>query len=386
MNRRELHIHIIAFDIPWPADYGGVIDIFHKIRLLSAQGIRIHLHCFRYGERQPAAELLHYCEEVRYYERQTGPPAFFSLTPYIIKSRMSRALEQVLLRDRYPILCEGIHTCGILKNKRLQGRKILFRPSNVEHDYYRGLAAQERNLFRKIFFLTEACKLKWWERHLAKVSVILPVSDKDQAWFSRRFPLVPAHLIYSFTPYDEVDILPGRGSYALFHGKLSVQDNAAVADYLIREVVPHTSLPVIIAGMDPPQWLRELAARTKGVTLRANPGEEEMERLIREAHVHLMLTFQASGIKLKLLLSLFRGRYIVVNAPMLTSQGLEECVILTTDGKDLAGKLEELKERGFTDEEVEKRNRCLPSGYRNAHKTILLLSVIDAMSEGPASS
>ncbi len=376
MSASPPHLHIIAFDIPWPPDYGGVIDIFHKIRLLSAAGVRIHLHCFRYGDRQPAGELFRYCEEVLYYERQTGLPAFLSLTPYIIKSRTSHLLEQRLLRDRYPILCEGIHTCGILRNKRLRSRRIIFRPSNVEHVYYRGLARQEKHIFKKLFFFSEAFKLKRWERHLAKVSVILPVSDNDREWFSHRFPGVPVRMIYSFTPYDKVDVPAGRGAYALFHGKLSVQDNAAVAAFLIDEVAPRTALPLIIAGLNPPLWLGKKAEAAEGVTLIVSPEEEEMEKLIREAHAHLMLTFQASGIKLKLLLSLFRGRYIVVNGPMMTSAGLEECVIRADSGGEIAALLEDLKEKEFTQEEVERRKKCIPEAYYNKVKTEELKELI----------
>ena len=28
-------IHIITFDIPYPANYGGVIDVFYKIKALK---------------------------------------------------------------------------------------------------------------------------------------------------------------------------------------------------------------------------------------------------------------------------------------------------------------------------------------------------------------
>ena len=379
MTDNPLHLHIIAFDIPWPADYGGVIHIFHKVRLLAAAGVHIHLHCFRYGDRQPADELLRYCDEVRYYERRTGLPSFLSFTPYIIRSRKNRLLEQVLLRDRYPILCEGIHTCAILINKKLQRRRILFRPSNIEHEYYRALAAREKNLFKKFFFLTEAFKLKRWERHLEKASVILPVSDNDLAWFEKRFPAVPSRLIYSFTPYDEVEVLTGRGEYALFHGKLSVQDNAAVAAFLADEVAPHTSLSLVVAGMDPPAWLRKKIGAAKGITLVENPDDGEMGRLIREAQVQLMLTFQASGIKLKLLLSLFRGRYIVVNTPMLTSAGLEGCVEQADEGPAIAAVLERVKGRAWTDKEVEERKKCIPAAYYNREKTKSMVEEIEKL-------
>ncbi|MCX6283192.1 MAG: mannosyltransferase, partial [Bacteroidetes bacterium] len=42
----EQHLHIVSFDIPYPPDYGGVIDVYYKIKTLSEAGVKIHLHCF----------------------------------------------------------------------------------------------------------------------------------------------------------------------------------------------------------------------------------------------------------------------------------------------------------------------------------------------------
>ena len=44
----DKHLHIISFDIPYPPNYGGVIDVYYKIRTLHKLGIKIHLHCFEY--------------------------------------------------------------------------------------------------------------------------------------------------------------------------------------------------------------------------------------------------------------------------------------------------------------------------------------------------
>ena len=44
-----MRIHIISFDVPLPANYGGVIDVFYKIKALHKAGIKIKLHCFYYG-------------------------------------------------------------------------------------------------------------------------------------------------------------------------------------------------------------------------------------------------------------------------------------------------------------------------------------------------
>ena len=47
-------IHIIAFDLPFPPDYGGATDIFHKIRSLHDLGVEITLHVFLYKGKMPA--------------------------------------------------------------------------------------------------------------------------------------------------------------------------------------------------------------------------------------------------------------------------------------------------------------------------------------------
>ena len=52
----DQHVHIISLDVPFPADYGGVIDIFYKIKWLHKAGVKIHLHCFSNG-RPPQDEL-----------------------------------------------------------------------------------------------------------------------------------------------------------------------------------------------------------------------------------------------------------------------------------------------------------------------------------------
>jgi len=36
----DLHIHIISFDIPFPANYGGVIDVFYKAKALTDSGVK----------------------------------------------------------------------------------------------------------------------------------------------------------------------------------------------------------------------------------------------------------------------------------------------------------------------------------------------------------
>jgi len=52
----DQHLHIVSFDIPYPANYGGVIDVFYKAQALTAKGVKVHLHCFEYN-REHSKEL-----------------------------------------------------------------------------------------------------------------------------------------------------------------------------------------------------------------------------------------------------------------------------------------------------------------------------------------
>ena len=71
-------LHIISFNVPFPANYGGVIDVFYKIKSLHQLGIQITLHCFKYG-RTEAKELEKYCKTVHYYKRNTSLTQQFSI-------------------------------------------------------------------------------------------------------------------------------------------------------------------------------------------------------------------------------------------------------------------------------------------------------------------
>src|SRR5690606_1545918 len=97
----SLSLHVVSFDVPFPADYGGVQDVFYKVKVLSELGVKIHLHCFAYGRKQ-APELESLCESVHYYERNTGHKGLSINLPYIVSSRINQQLINTLREDNHP--------------------------------------------------------------------------------------------------------------------------------------------------------------------------------------------------------------------------------------------------------------------------------------------
>jgi len=114
----DIHLHIVSFDVPYPANYGGVIDVFYKAKALAEHGVKVHLHCFEYGSKK-ATELEKLFYEVHYYKIYMSKRYLFNKKPFIVESRLSERLIQNLLHDDYPILMEGLHTTGLLREKKV---------------------------------------------------------------------------------------------------------------------------------------------------------------------------------------------------------------------------------------------------------------------------
>ncbi len=368
-------LHIVSFDVPYPADYGGVIDVFYKVKALSEAGVEIYLHCFQYG-REEAEILKTYCKEVWYYPRKTGLQGISLMLPYIIYSRRIKTLLQRLQQVDAPILFEGAHTTYYLNHPSLANRLKIVRNQNVEHHYYKELVAREPSVLKKLFFSLEARKLKRYELSMHKADMFLSVSKADNDFFTKAYPNIPNHYIASFHPYNDVASQPGTGTFCLYHGNLAHPENVEAALYLLEHVFPLVNMPGVIAGRKPTEEVIAACSKLSNCTLIANPGAEEMEKLITDAHIHILPTFQPTGLKLKLLYALFKGRHVIVNNQMLFGNGLEKCCTVANTPTEIATGIQQLKDQAFTTADIENRAAILAAHYNNrvnARRIVTLL-------------
>lgn len=370
-----MHLHIISFDIPYPPNYGGIIDVYYKLVALKRAGVKIHLHCYEYG-RKPAQELEQWCENVYYYPRSTGIWNSLYKRPYIVQSRRSKELINRLIQDEYPILFEGLHSCYFIDDKRLKNRKKIYSESNIEHHYYYHLFKAERNLLRKPYFLLASLKLFIYQKILKHASLMLVVSQSDTLYLQQQFPGQRVVYLPSFHPNDEFSVISGRGYYALYHGKLSVMENYQAAKYLIEKVFRGSDYQLIIAGLDPPESLTRLAQKYVNVSVVPNPDDDTLFGLIRNAHVNVLVTFQPTGLKLKLLNTLYQGRFCLVNKHMVTGTGLDQLCEIANSDKEMKIKIDEVFKREFKHSEVERRKELLKGVYSNKSKAEKLIKLV----------
>ena len=359
---KDRHLHIVCLDVPYPVDYGGVFDLFHKIRALHEAGVRIHLHCFEYGRgRQPM--LNEYCEEVRYYCRHEGHKGFSHRLPYIVCSRSNGQLLERLLEDDYPILLEGIHCTYLLNDERFDGRKIVLRLHNVEYQYYRQLYLSEKSLLKKIYYLHESNLLRQYEHRIAARVKIVAVSPKDKEQYIQEFGAPDIDTIPVFLPFEQVLSKEGTGCFCLYHGNLPVAENEQVVSWLLKKVFTNAEMPFIISGKNPSAKLSRLIAQYPQACLIPNPSEEELQDLIAKAQVNILPSFNCTGIKLKLLNALFNGRHCIVNQDAVEGTGLQDTCHVASSAEDVRELLTELCARPFTQDEITTRKKVLEGLY-----------------------
>jgi glycosyltransferase involved in cell wall biosynthesis len=373
MNYTDKHLHVISFNVPYPPDYGGVIDVFYKIKALSELGIKIHLHCFHYG-REEAAELNAICASVHYYERKKFYQAIYKSVPYIVGSRQSDELLSNISNDDYPVLFEGLHTCFYLSHKALEYKQKIVRMHNVEWDYYKSLKEQERNYLTKFYFFYESHKLKKFEDELKFADKVLAISRSDAEYFSKYYQ----NIVYvpAFHSNDHMTSKTGKGDYILYHGNLSVVENHQAALYVLKKIAAKSKKEFIIAGKNPLDSLRKEIKNQPNVTLVYNPSFETMNSLISNAHVVLLPTFQSTGIKLKLLNTLYKGRFCVVNTSMIKDTGLESLCMVENNADELGELIDGLFSTDFTQQDIDKRNELLQSGFSNHANALKIAEAI----------
>ncbi len=371
-NTSDKHLHIVSFDVPYPANYGGVIDVFFRIKALSQRGVKIHLHSFEYG-REHSAYLESFCHSVTYYKRETKVAKLFNTLPYIVCSRDSEELRNNLLKDDYPILLEGLHCCSILTYDVFKDRNIIVRAHNVEHEYYEHLAMAEVDAKKKVYLRQEVRKLKDFEPILNKAKAILAISQKDYEYFSQKYNNV--YMLTAYNAYTEVDILEGGSDYVLYHGNLSVAENYSAAEYIVG-AFKKTDVKLIVAGMNPPQHLVKMIENVPNVELVDSPDDQTLFDLIRHAHINILVTEQATGLKLKLLNTLFNGRFCLVNDKMVEGLDVNGLCYIVNDQNAIRFAVDELMPRRFDEHQIEKRRKNMRNFYNIEEATDMLLKLI----------
>lgn len=346
--------------------YGGVFDLYYKLEALKNIGAEVHLHCVQYGDNQLQPQLEKVSHQVYYYPRKKSFSIVFGEKPYIVSSRVIPEMIERLNQDNAPILLEGIHSTGIIDHLNSRTRKLLVRLHNVEYVYYDALAKTTNNPFKKLYYRAESIRLKKWESTLVKKEVpFAAVSILDQKIYENQLGCKLVSYIPLFIPDWKMATPTGVGKYCLYQGNLDVEENQEAVKWLATEVFSELSIPLHIAGKSTSDFVKKMKSIHPNIVWFENPSNTEMQQLIADAQIHLLPSFNATGIKIKLLNALYNGRFCLTNIAMVKDSGMEELCIVADTAEDFRENIVSYFVLNFPESEQQKRKDLLAAIYDN---------------------
>ncbi|MFM7015654.1 MAG: glycosyltransferase [Bacteroidota bacterium] len=188
--------------------------------------------------------------------------------------------------------------------------------------------------------------------------------------FKNILTIPPFHSNYSHSSSSEITPnLP----FVLYHGNLNVPENNIAVRFLLQHIFTNKNIKYVIAGSCNNIKLREKILQHPNIKLIPNPDSQQIEELLRSANVIVLPTFQNTGIKLKLIESLYKGNHIITNEQMVDGFPLPQLVKIAKSNDQFHRLIREALSHPLEDEKRAERVKMLDiffSNEDNAQKMI----------------
>ena len=159
--------------------------------------------------------------------------------------------------------------------------------------------------------------------------------------------------------WQEIRSPEGKGQYCLYHGNLGVAENEAAAAWLISKVFSKMDLPLVIAGKGISKFLEAMSGKYTHIRIEKDPSMEKLDLLVRDAQVHVLPSFNCTGVKLKLLHALMEGRHCLTNEEGVQGSGIENMVAKAGSAEEFRALCRQLFDKPFTLSDKKNRQEIL---------------------------
>ncbi|WP_426476591.1 hypothetical protein ACP3T3_14795 [Chryseobacterium sp. CBSDS_008] len=367
-------LHIISFNYPYPPSYGGIIDVYYKIKSLSDLGIKIHLHCFI--DEVPSTidpEVKEITETVFFYKKKKNPLLYFSGIPFAVAIRNSQVLLKNLEKNKAPILFEGLQTTHIMRLLKDNGHKLYLRYHNNETEYYKGLSFSEKNVFKKLIYKIESLKYTGYQKKiLKKFESVFCLSEKEYNEVQAHSE--NAHLIHIFHGNESVKELEKKGKYFLFHGDLTTADNKRALNDAIDLFKTLPQYKLVVASDRATEDIKRKISTAENISLTPIQTTENLHRLLEDAHANILISYQNSGTKVKLFNTLYHSRFIIINENITDDPVLKSLCLLGSDMDEIRQQIIASAEKEYQD--TEKRKEILEKNHSDKAKAKEIIKII----------
>ena len=342
---QKKRLHIISFDNPFPPNYGGIVEVFYKIKALHTIGIEIYLHSFVDSIPLEYDALKRITHQVFFYRKSKNPLLLFSKMPFSVRTRDSKKLIENISSIDAPILFEGHKTTYWVYKNSLRNFDSYIRLHNIENLYFDGLASSENNWFKKLLYSVEARKYETYNSVLTNFNKVFALSKFENNVINKQFK--NSVYIPVFHGNENVVQLEGFGKYALYHGDLRASDNRKSVEFLIDIFKEIKDFNLIIASSSGEQFVRSKIKNNSNISFVKIQNFAHLKELFSDAHINFAVSFQKSGTKLKLLNALFNSRFSIINENIIDDEKITSLCEIATSKEEFISKIKELKTKEF---------------------------------------
>ncbi|WP_126652969.1 glycosyltransferase [Chryseobacterium aureum] len=367
-------LHIISFNYPYPPSYGGIIDVYYKIKALSDLGIKIHLHCFI--DQIPDKidpEVKEITENIFFYKKKKNPLVYFSGTPFAAAIRGSEDLIKNIEKIKAPLLFEGLQTTYIIQFLKDKEHPLYLRHHNNETEYYKGLSLSEKNLFKKLIYRIESLKYAGYQKKmLKKFEAVFCLSEKEYKEVENYSG--NAQLIHLFHGNQSVKQLDKKGNYFLFHGDLTTADNKRALNETIDLFKTLPQYKLVVASDRAGEGIKRKISAIQNISLTSIQTTEKLHSLLENAHGNILISYQNSGTKVKLFNTLYNSRFVIINGNITDDPVLTNLCLYGTDMTEIRQHIITSAEKEYHD--AENRRNILENTHSDKGKAEEMISTI----------
>ena len=325
-----MKILILSTKMPWPARDGGAIATLNMALGLAGRKCQVTLLTMNtskhYFPEDQLPEQLRDLITIRSVPVNTKiRPVklmlnlLFSRYPYnayrFISKSYTAALDTCLREQDFDIVqLEGPYLSYYIP--KIRGRsKIALRAHNQEHRIWKLLAAQEKNLLKRLYLKNLAGRIEKLEKKLlSEADLLVPISEADRKGFDGLGHTLPATVIptgidISRYPMNESEdrILP------FFIGALDWGPNQEGLDWFFSEVWPGIrqkwpELNLDLAGRNPDYFFN---GRKLPDNVRLAGEVEDAIDFFHQRTVMIVPLLTGSGIRIKILEAMAMGKTVI---------------------------------------------------------------------------
>lgn len=307
---------VVCSDFPYPADHGGRVDTWGRIKVLAELGWKLHLLVC--GKQMPSKEdmdaVYGYVEDITLCDRRSKLTDLLHAIPMQASSRSE--LRNVELAEDYDyVLLEGDYVYPILQNPRIKHDTVILRVHNDEAVYFKALARSTKNVVHKMYYHMESSKFTTLQKKMVeKVDKYLFISSKEFESFRKQNPSAKSLFLPPPVTKATFEASHFQTKHVVFIGSLFMPNNREAIQWYLEHIHPRMlkepEYKFIVAGNSRKQSLSWLQAYDlTNVIVHDTP--KSLDDIYKSGYLFVNPMQNGAGVKLKTIEAIQNGLPVI---------------------------------------------------------------------------